>query len=126
MVAFAYWGSCNLCRPRDWAGSAVGTAVLGDMGSPIDPGPIPGNFMVFIASDSERMFGGQCPLCNSYWRSEAPSRFCAYCAAGGDPHNFVTDAHSAYLQQYSALLMSAINSPEDGEHVIDLDAVAEA
>ena len=96
-----------------------------DWGSPIDRGPIPGCFMVFVASDSEMMFGQQCPRCNGYWRSRAPSRFCPYCDLHGDNHAFLTDAQGAYIQQYSALMAQALDAP-DGEHVIDLDAVADS
>ncbi len=106
-------------------GIPVGTAVLGGLGSPIDRGPIPGCFMVFVASDSEMMFGQQCPRCSGYWRSRAPSRFCPYCDLHGDNHVFLTDAQGAYIQQYSALMAQALDAP-DGEHVIDLDAVADA
>lgn len=107
-------------------GLPVGTAVLGGIGSPIDPGPVAGCFMAFIASDSEIMFGQQCFRCTAYWRSRSPSYFCAYCGARGEPHMFLTEAHGVYLQQYSALLMEALGSTDDKEHIIDMDAVADA
>lgn len=107
-------------------GVPVGTVVLGGLGSRMDPGPVPGCFTAFICSDSERMFGQRCPNCGEYWRSKSPSRYCAYCGMTGETYHFLTEAHGAYLQQYSDLFMKATNASEDGEHVIDLDAVADA
>ena len=81
---------------------------------------------MFIVSDSEQMFGQQCPNCGGYWRSSPPSHFCAYCGIAGEPHNFLTDAHGAFIQQFTKRFTLAVQSPEDGEHIIDLDAVADA
>jgi len=107
-------------------GIPIGTAVLGGLGSPHDPGPVPGCFQVYIVSDSEGMFGQQCRDCNGYWRSRSPSKFCAYCGRIGLPHEFLTDAQARYVQQYSAAFQDALSHQEDGEYVIDLDAVADA
>ena len=107
-------------------GIAIATAVLGGMGSPHDPGPVPGCFQVYIFSDSEGMYGRQCRACNRYWRSRSPSAFCAYCGWSGAPHEFLTDAQARYVQQYSAAFQDALSHEEDGEYVIDLDAVADA
>lgn len=131
----AYSMEFSHCRPVGVAfyavhilppGIPVGTADLGGIGSPIDRGPVPGCFMAYIVSDSDAMFGQQCLQCNEYWRSKSSSRFCAYCGLRGESHNFLTEAHAPYIQQYSALYTEAINTPEDGEHVIDLDAVSDA
>ena len=106
-------------------GLTVATAQLGGMGSPIDPGPVPGNLMVYIVTDSEMMWGAECPRCSAYWRSNSPSRCCVSCGLRGEPHLFLTEAHSAYIQQYCSLFARAQSAP-DGEHVIDFDAVADA
>jgi hypothetical protein len=107
-------------------GIVVGTAELGGMGSVVDPGPVPGCFQVFLSSDSEGMFGQDCVHCRQYWRSGSPSLFCAYCGIGGQPHQFITDAHQAFVQQFAQRFAEAMTSPEDGEHVIDLNVVADA
>jgi hypothetical protein len=106
-------------------GLPVATAQLGGLGSPIDPGPVPGNLMVYIVSDSEMMWGAECPRCSAYWRSNSPSKCCVSCGLRGEPHLFLTAAHGAYIQQYCSLFALAQDAP-DGEHVIDLDAVADA
>jgi hypothetical protein len=107
-------------------GIPIGTARLGGMGSPLDPGPAPGrNLMVFIVCDSEMMYGAQCPVCSAYWRSKSPSKFCVSCGFRGQPHMFLTEAHGAYLEQYCSLF-AKVQAAEDGKHVIDLDAVADA
>jgi len=106
-------------------GLPVGTAQLGGMGSPVDPGPVPGNLMVYIVTDSEMMWGAQCPRCCAYWRSASPSKCCVSCGLRGEPHLFLTEAHGAFIEQYCSLFAQAQNAP-DGEHVIDLDAVADA
>jgi len=107
-------------------GIPIGTAFLGGIGSPIDPGPAPGrNFTAFIVSDSEMMYGAQCPECHAYWRSKSPSYFCVSCGLKGQPHLFLTEAHTAYIEQYCALFEQAVTAG-DGKRVIDLDAVADA
>jgi len=56
-------------------GLPVATAELGGRGSPMDPGPVPGHtVMAYVVSDSEGMWGAECPRCSAYWRSGAPSR----------------------------------------------------
>jgi hypothetical protein len=106
-------------------GVPVATAHLGGMGSPIDPGPVPGNIMVYIVSDSHMMWGAECPRCGSYWRSKSPSKFCVSCRLEGKPHAFLTKAHHAYMQQYCAVFEQA-QLGVDGDYIIDLDAVADA
>ena len=81
--------------------------------------------MVFIGCDTEMMYGAQCPTCNSYWRSDSPSHSCVSCGFMGQPHMFLTAAHGAFIEQYCALFARA-QAAEDGKHVIDLDAVADA
>jgi len=106
-------------------GIPVATASLGGIGAPIDPGPVPGNVSVFIVSDSEGMWGAQCQRCGAYWRSGSPSQCCVRCGLRSEPHEFLTDAQLAYIQQFFVLFVQAHDAP-DGEHVIDLDAVADA
>jgi hypothetical protein len=130
----AYQLAFHHCRPVGTAlfavhvippGLPVGTALLGGIGSPADLGPVPGNFMAFVVSDSERMWGAQCPRCSAYWRSKSPSKFCVACGFRGQPHIFLTEAQGEFIQQYCSLFAQAQDAP-DGEHVINLDAVADA
>jgi len=107
-------------------GIPVGDIPLGGIGSPIPHPPVPGAVMTFIASDSQGLFGRQCPQCEGYWRSEATSPFCSYCGFKGPAVAFTTNAQGAYLQQYCALFSEGLSSGTDGEYTIDLDAVADA
>jgi len=88
--------------------------------------PPPGFFPVHIASDSEGRFGHQCPVCNQYWRSDAWPTTCPYCRLRAHGLEFFTDAQKRYVQQYCQKLRKALAAPEDGDHVIDMDAVADA
>lgn len=111
-----------------WAlpqGVAVAGIKMGGIGTPWNDPPVPGCFPVMIGSDSQGHFGHQCPSCRGYWRSNA-AVMCPYCAARGDRHMFLTDAQNDYVHQYCAALSAALQAPEDGEHVIDMDAVADA
>lgn len=107
-------------------GVPVAPMSLGGSGSPPDAPPMTGCFPVFIASDSEGKFGQECPACGGYWRSGAWANICPYCGTFGQPHYFLTSAQRRYIQQYFCRLAEALNSEPDGEHVIDMDAVAEA
>ena len=51
---------------------------------------------------------------------------CPYCGARGDRHMFLTEAQERYVAQYCERLRQALAEPQDGEHVIDMDAVANA
>lgn len=109
-----------------YPGVPVGTAVMGGIGSPVDRGPVPGCIRVMIGSDSEGLFGRCCHACQGYWRSNAPSGGCPYCGVQGESHHFLTDAQSAYVQQFCELYSHAAGSDQDGDYVIDFDAVADA
>lgn len=112
-----------------WAipqGVAVADINLGGVGTPWNPPPISGCFPVFIASDSHGCFGYQCPSCKGYWRAGGASLMCPYCATQGNRHGFLTDAQQKYVAQYCAMLGRALASIKDGDHVIDMDAVADA
>jgi hypothetical protein len=125
------WAHCRPCAAGFFGvhvlppGIPVGIAALGGIGSPIDPGPVPGNILVFIATDSEGMYGAECPECHAYWRSETISQFCVNCGLQAPGYPFLTPAHALYLQQYCKLYGQAMVGP-DGDYAIDLDAVADA
>lgn len=107
-------------------GIVVAPLPMGRIGSPWPPPPVPGCFPVFIASDSEGMFGHKCPECSNYWRARFSSSMCPYCAFNGNVQDFLTDAQRRYVRQYCELLQDALASEQDGDHVIDMDAVADA
>lgn len=91
-----------------------------------EPPPVPGCFPVLISSDSEGMFGHQCPDCNGYWRCRRGGFVCPYCATNLDTHESLTDAQREYVTRYCQMLSTALEEEQDGEHTIDMDAVAEA
>jgi hypothetical protein len=99
---------------------------LGGMGQPWNRPPVPGCFPVFISSDSEGKFGQQCPACSGYWRGDAWPTACPYCGLRAGGHEFLTNAQRLYVQQYCHRLAEALEAKEDGDHVIDMDAVADA
>lgn len=107
-------------------GIVVGQMNLGGIGSIPNPPPVPGCFQVFIGSDSEGKFGHQCPVCNGYWRAGADVQFCPYCGMRGELRNFLTRAQKSYVEQVCARMGAVLAADEDGEHVIDMDAVADA
>jgi len=97
------------------------------MGVPLNPPPVPDCIPVFIASDSQGKFGGQCPSCGGYWRSATTLVICPYCAASGERHRFLTACPNAVtFCKYCQRLREAISDEKDGDHVIDMDAVADA
>lgn len=112
-----------------WAlpqGVAVAGIKMGGIGTPWNPPPVPGCFSVFIGSDSQGKFGHQCYSCGGYWRSDAMPLLCPYCAARGDSHMFLSEAQQRYVAQYCLELQDALAADQDGEHIIDMDAVADA
>ena len=106
-------------------GVPVATAVLGGLGSPAYPEPVPGSIHVMIGSDSEGLFGRLCPSCNGYWRSNVPSGVCPYCGVPGEAHHFLTVAQQAYVHEFCVLHQKAASSMKDGDYVIDFDALAD-
>ena len=106
----------------------IAVASVKDMGSgkPWSSPPIPNCYLVFIASDSEGMFGQQCPACNNYWRTRSLSTTCPYCGEKKDNYEFLTEAQQRYVFQYCQALNDALESGEDGDYTIDMDAVADA
>ncbi|HVB56981.1 MAG TPA: hypothetical protein VNE63_11190 [Candidatus Acidoferrales bacterium] len=107
-------------------GIPVGSIQLGGIGQPWNDPPFPDCVPVFYGSDSHGKFGHHCPQCRGYWRSNGSPSVCPYCAAWGERHDFLSDAQRVYAQQYCKVLSDALRSGEDGEHVIDMDAVADA
>lgn len=81
---------------------------------------------VFIASDSEGKFGYQCQRCGQYWRARGGVSLCPYCGLRDQRHNFLSSAQRFYVQLYCEKLAKALRSADDGVHVIDMDAVADA
>jgi hypothetical protein len=107
-------------------GIPVGSIQLGGIGQPWNAPPFPDCVSVFYGSDSQGKFGHHCPQCREYWRSDGSPSVCPYCAVRGERHDFLSDAQRVYAQQYCKVLFDALRSGEDGEHVIDMDAVADA
>ncbi len=107
-------------------GIPVGMIQMGGIGTPWNDPPIPGCYPVLIASDSEGLFGQQCPACHGYWRCRGGGTTCPYCGTRAERHNFLTAAQRRYVYQYCRRLDDALQAEEDGNHVIDMDAVADA
>ncbi|MGH7147014.1 MAG: hypothetical protein ACREIJ_03835 [Nitrospiraceae bacterium] len=111
-------------------GLPVGTIQLGGIGQPWNPAPLPNCLPIFIGSDSLGMYGHQCTKCKGYWRSRgAPSRWrmtCPYCGLRAECHAFVTDGQRKYIRACVDLALRAMESDHDGEHLIDMDQVADA
>lgn len=85
---------------------------------------------IFIASDSLGMFGHQCPRCKQYWRSNgAPSKWkmtCPYCGLRNETYFFRTDGQRRYIDAFCEFVKQAMESEADGEHIVDMDKVADA
>lgn len=122
------------CRPTAAAffaiyalppGIPVGPLNFGGIGAGTDAPPMPGCLPVFIASDTEGMFGFQCPKCEQYWRARN-AVYCPYCATRAERHNFLTDAQRNYVSQYCARLEEVLEDGKAGIFAIDMDAVADA
>src|SRR5258708_18168364 len=65
----------------------------GGGGAPLGtPPPIPGCYPVLIASDSEGLFGQQCPACHGYWRCRGGGTTCPDRGPPPERHNFPTAA----------------------------------
>jgi hypothetical protein len=99
---------------------------LGGIGSPWNPPPFPGCFPVFIACDSQGRFGHNCPNCRGYWRSGPWPNICPYCGTNARSFQFLSEAQLRYVRQYCDVLRETLDSGQDGDVVIDMDAVADA
>jgi endogenous inhibitor of DNA gyrase (YacG/DUF329 family) len=104
----------------------VPVAVMKRLGwSNPEPPPVPGCVLVLIASDSEGLFGHQCPRCRGYWRAGPFPDFCPYCALNADSLDFLSEAQHRYIQHYCEVLAGAL-AKGSGQAAIDMDAVADA
>jgi hypothetical protein len=99
---------------------------IGGIGVPWPEPPVPGCFPVFIASDSQGKFGFQCGRCQGYWRAGGGASVCAYCGHRDERHHFLSSSQRYYVQLYCEALSNALHNGADGDHVIDMDAVADA
>lgn len=107
-------------------GIAVDTIEIGGIGQPWNTPPVRDCFPVFIGSDREGRFGRQCPTCDKYWRCEGPGSICPYCGSEFHAHELLTPAQRVYVVLYCKRFYEAITAEKDGDHVIDMDAVADA
>ena len=84
---------------------------------------------MFIGSDSQGLFGHQCPACKGYWRSKAvPALWnltCPYCGMNGETHQFLTPGQRRFVEAVCELAIKAINADTAGEHLIDMDQIAD-
>jgi hypothetical protein len=84
---------------------------------------------VFIASDAHGLFGHQCPACGQYWRSSvAPAKWrmtCSYCGTRYPTFAFRTPGQNKFVHAWCDMIFKAVNSERDGEHVIDIDEIAD-
>jgi hypothetical protein len=106
-------------------GIAVAPRPFGGIGVPFPKPPMRNCFPVFIASDSEGMFGHQCPACGGYWRARGPACLCAYCGTCFASHQLLSPAQQAYVGYYCKRLCDALEADQDGEHIIEMDSVAD-
>jgi uncharacterized Zn finger protein (UPF0148 family) len=112
-----------------WAlreGIAVADIDVGGIGHPWNPPPWPGCFPVFIACDAQGMYGHHCPECKQYWRSRGGAAICPYCGVQANRFQFLTEAQQRYVKGYCDKLLDALQDEKDGDHIIDMDAVADA
>jgi len=90
---------------------------------------LPQGLPVFVGSDSFGLFGHQCPECSGYWRSQAaPSAWnltCPYCGMDAQTHEFLTPGQQQFVMTVCEVTMRAVRGGVDGEHVIDMDHVAD-
>ncbi len=89
--------------------------------------PSKDHFITFLPSDTEMMFGHECPRCKGYWRSDGMPHLwpltCPYCGLCSPTHFFLTNAHRHFLLELTNQLHEAINSDRDGDHDFRLDDV---
>jgi len=133
-VSFGVEGSSP--HPAAWfavyalpQGIPVAMIQLGGIGQPWNPAPYQDCLPVFIGSDSHGLFGHQCPSCKGYWRSKAvPALWnltCPYCGVSAETHQFLTPGQRQFVEAVCGLTMKAVHPDADGEHVIDLDQIAD-
>lgn len=110
-------------------GIPVGNFALG-FGDSSNAPPTNDSIPVFVASDRDGMYGHQCPRCEEYWRSTgAPFLWkmtCPYCGFRSETFQFRTIGQRRYINSYCEFVANAMKSEEDGEHIVDMDEVADA
>ncbi|MCE4225915.1 hypothetical protein HCU64_19360 [Methylobacterium sp. C25] len=97
---------------------------MGGIGQLWDPPPPKGCLPVFLCSDSHGKFGHKCDQCSGYWRSSAFPRVCPYCGNMPEPHHTLSDAQRRYVEHYCKTLVDALSRIDNGEVIIDMDAIA--
>jgi hypothetical protein len=109
-------------------GEPIAFIAMGGIGAETNLPPVQG-ISVLLASDMEAMYGHECPRCKEYWRTTwfgvGWLTVCPYCALKAPPHYFLTKGQRKYVAECCKLVVEALEK-EDGEHLIDLDAVADA
>lgn len=95
-------------------GEPVANIQMGGVGSPWNPPPDPSCRPVLISSDSEGLFGHQCPGCAGYWRSDT-ARFCPYCRLEAESFLFLTPAHLSYVRHYVDTLHDGLEKVAEGQ-----------
>lgn len=118
------------CIAADFEGNPLGTINLSWNPGLADQGPTQFNFIqVFLASDIEQNFGHECPRCKGYWRSPAVPHLwnpkCPYCGLSTGSHNFLTEGQRRFVKKCCQQVLEALEAEEDGEYVIDMDAIAD-
>jgi DNA-directed RNA polymerase subunit RPC12/RpoP len=114
-------------------GFACGNIVIGGIGQPWNPPPLPNCIAVFMASDSHGKFGHECPDCKKHFRTDSiPSKFqltCPYCGLRAESYHFLTPPQQAYIKHYVESLKRALLEVPTGtntEVVIDMNAIADS
>lgn len=114
-------------------GFACGNIVLGGIGQPWNPPPLANCIAVFMASDSQGMFGHECPQCKKHFRTKnIPSKFpltCPYCGLRAESYYFLTPPQNAYILHYVKSLKNALEEIQENTTtnvVIDMDAIADS
>jgi len=107
---------------RVWAALPQGLPVSGSLThTPCLP--------VFIGSDTHGLLGHRCPACEGYWRSQTvPDTWditCPYCGTSGKTFQFLTAEQVRFVRAVCELAVAAYAADEVGQHVIDMDPVAD-
>src|SRR5262249_34289518 len=84
---------------------------------------------VFIGSDTHGLFGHRCPACREYWRSQTvPETWditCPYCGTSAETFHFLTAEQVRVVRAVCPLAVTASAADAVGQHVIDMDPVAD-
>ncbi len=119
------------CVAATYDGKPVGVISLGGWAPDrANEGPQTSQYIpVFVASDREAKFGHECPRCTGYWRNTAvPHQWpltCPYCGLRASTHQFLTRGQRRFVEKCCEQVAEAFEAKEDGEYVINMDAIAE-